>query len=67
MRIVAYLDSSAVSMVASAVVAGFAGVVLVFKMGFRRLGALFSPKRRAALRAEREAGLTAQPPSTSAG
>lgn len=55
MRIVAYLDSSSVSMVVSAVVAGFAGVALVFKMGFRRLGAVFSAKRRAELRADKEA------------
>lgn len=52
---VGYLDSSSVSMVASAIVAGFAGVVLVFKMGFRRIAALFSPKRRAELRAEKAA------------
>lgn len=42
-------------MVASAIVAGFAGVVLVIKLGFRRIGGIFSPKRRTALRAEKAA------------
>lgn len=61
MRIVGYLDSSSVSMVASAIVAGFAGIVLVFKMGFRRVAALFSPRRRAELRAEKAAAAGSTP------
>jgi hypothetical protein len=52
---VAYLDSGSVSMVVSAIVAGFAGLVVVIKMGFRRFLSLFSPKQRAALRAEKAA------------
>jgi len=41
-------------LIASAIVAGLAGVAVVFKVGFRRLGLLFSPRRR---RAAREAAL----------
>lgn len=55
MRHAAYLDSGSVSMVTSAVVAGFAGIVVVFKMGFRRVASPFSRRQRATLRAEREA------------
>jgi hypothetical protein len=35
-------------MIASAIAAGFAGMVVVFKMGFRRFIGLFSRKSRAA-------------------
>lgn len=48
-------------MVASAIVAGFAGIVLVFKMGFRRVAAIFSPRRRAELRAEKAAAAGSTP------
>ncbi len=51
MRTTAYLDSHSVSMVTSAVVAGLAGIVVVAKMGFGRVVGVFSPRRRAALRA----------------
>lgn len=54
MRIVAYLDANSVSLVTSAIVAGFAGIVVLFKMGFRRILAIFSPSQRAALRAEKQ-------------
>jgi hypothetical protein len=50
---VAYLDSGSVSMVVSAIVAGFAGIAVVIKMGFRRVLALFSPSQRARLKAEK--------------
>lgn len=63
MRTIGYLDSSSVSMVASAIVAGFAGVVLVAKMGFRRFVALFSANRRAELRAEKQAAQAGQIPA----
>ena len=53
MRSAAYLAGSSVSLVASAVVGGFAGVVVLAKLGLRRFIALFSPARRAALRAEK--------------
>jgi hypothetical protein len=62
----AYLDSGSVSLVVSAVVAGFAGVLVVIKMGFRHFLSIFSPKQRAALkdekarRAEAKEALSAQ-------
>lgn len=43
-----YLDPGSTSMVASAIAAGFAGIVVVFKSGGRRIFGLFSPKRRKA-------------------
>jgi hypothetical protein len=46
MRILGYLDPGSGSMIASAIAAGFAGVVVVFKVGARRAAALVSPKRR---------------------
>jgi hypothetical protein len=49
----AYLDSGSVSLVVSAVVAGFAGILVVVKMGFRHFTSLFSPKQRAALKEEK--------------
>jgi hypothetical protein len=48
MRTLAYLDAGSGSLIASAIVAGSAGVAVVFKTGFRRLGLLLSPKRRRA-------------------
>ena len=55
MHRLAYLDSGSVSMFVSAIVAGFAGLAVVIKLGFRRFLALFSPRQRAALRAEKAA------------
>jgi hypothetical protein len=49
----AYLDSGSVSLVVSAVVAGFAGILVVIKMGFRHFLSLFSPKKRAQLKEEK--------------
>ena len=46
MRTLAYLDAGSGSLIASVIVAGFAGVAVVFKTGFSKLGMLFSPKRR---------------------
>jgi hypothetical protein len=46
MRIAGYLDPGSGSMIASMVAAGFAGIVVVFKTGGRRMLGLFSPKRR---------------------
>jgi hypothetical protein len=52
MRILAYLDAGSGSVIASAIAAGFAGIAVVVKMGWRRtLGAL-SPKRRRAVATE---------------
>jgi hypothetical protein len=47
-------------MVVSAIVAGFAGIAVVIKLGFRRFLSLFSPKQRAALREEKAAREKAQ-------
>ena len=64
MHRLAYLDSGSVSMFVSAIVAGFAGLAVVIKLGFRRFFAMFSPRQRAALRAEK-AAKEAQKPAAS--
>lgn len=48
MRTVAYLDAGSGSVIASAVAAGFAGVAVVVKMGWRRTFGALSPRRRRA-------------------
>jgi len=48
MHILAYLDPGSGSMIASAIAAGFAGMVVVFRMGARRVAGLFMPSRRRA-------------------
>jgi hypothetical protein len=60
-RILAYLDGGSASMIASAVAAGFAGVAVVIKMGWRRMLTALSPKRRRA--AEAAAAATAPNPT----
>ena len=55
MRSLAYLDAASGSLIVSAIAGGIAGIAVVFKMGFRRFTALFSPKQRAALKAEQAA------------
>lgn len=55
MRSLAYLDAASGSLVVSAIAGGIAGIAVVFKMGFRRFLAIFSPKQRAALKAEQAA------------
>jgi uncharacterized protein (DUF2062 family) len=49
----AYLDPAAGGLIASAVVAGLAGVSVVFRMGWRRFLSFFSKSRREQLRAEK--------------
>jgi hypothetical protein len=46
MRTLGYLDPGSVSMVASAIAAGIAGVFVFFKTSARRTFAAMSPKRR---------------------
>ncbi len=46
----AYLDANSGSLIASAIAAGFAGVAVVFKMGWSRTAGMLSPKRRRAAR-----------------
>lgn len=60
----AYLDANSGSILVSALAGGIAGLVLVAKMGWRHFLALFSPSKRAELRAEREAAATAAAPET---
>lgn len=48
MGVVAYLDAGSGSMIASAIAAGFAGIAVVVKVGFRRTVGALSPKRRRA-------------------
>ncbi len=52
MRVLAYLDAGSGSVVASAIAAGFAGIVVVVKMGWRRTFGALAPKRRRAAAAE---------------
>jgi hypothetical protein len=54
-RILGYLDPGSGSMIASAIAAGFAGVIVVFKMGARRAVGFASPKRRRANAEARDA------------
>jgi hypothetical protein len=44
--VIAYLDANSGSLIASAIAAGFAGIAVVFKMGFSRTLGFFSPKKR---------------------
>jgi hypothetical protein len=44
----AYLDANSGSLIASAIAAGFAGIAVVFKLGWSRTIAFFSPKHRKA-------------------
>jgi hypothetical protein len=43
---IAYLDANSGSLIASALAAGFAGIAVVFKMGWSRTIGFFSPKKR---------------------
>ena len=45
---IAYLDANSGSLIASAIAAGFAGIAVVFKLGWSRTIGFFSPKRRRA-------------------
>jgi hypothetical protein len=54
-RLIGYLDAGSGSMIASAIAAGGAGIAVLFKVGFRRVTGVFSPKRRRAAAAERAA------------
>lgn len=62
MRTVAYLDAGSGSVIASAIVAGGAGIVVLFKTGWGKLGLLFSPRKRREAREAEEARLAAGAP-----
>jgi hypothetical protein len=53
MRILGYIDPGSGSLIVSAIVGGVAGMAVVFKMGWRRFVALFSPSERKRLKAEK--------------
>jgi hypothetical protein len=55
MRILGYIDPGSGSLIVSAIVGGVAGMAVVFKMGWRRFVALFSPSARQRLKEERAA------------
>lgn len=54
MGVIAYLDAQSGSLIASAIAAGFAGVAVVFKLGWSRTTGFLSPKRRRAAAAAAE-------------
>jgi hypothetical protein len=45
---IAYLDANSGSLIASAIAAGFAGIAVVFKLGWSRTIGFLSPKHRRA-------------------
>ena len=55
MRVIGYLDAGSGSMIASAIAAGAAGFIMVFKVGFGKVFGVFSPKRRKAMAAAKAA------------
>ena len=55
MHTIGYLDAGSGSMIASALAAGFGGIVVLFKMNARKVANVVSPKRRKAM-AESAAG-----------
>ena len=67
MRTLAYLDAGSGSLIASAIVAGFAGIAVVFKTGFGKIGMLFSPKRRREAKEAKLAAVRASAPQSGAG
>jgi hypothetical protein len=54
-KVLAYLDAGSGSMIASAVAAGFAGIMVVIKMGFGRVFGALSPKKRREMAAAKAA------------
>jgi hypothetical protein len=54
-RMLAYLDANSGSLIASAIAAGFAGIAVVFKLGWSKTIGLFSPKARRAAKEARAA------------
>ena len=53
----AYLDANSGSMIASAIAGGAAGLVIVFKLGWRRTLGTLSPKHRRAMKQEQAAAV----------
>ena len=61
MRVIGYLDAGSGSMIASAIAAGAAGFIMVFKVGFGKIFGVFSPKRRKAMAAAKAAAVEPAP------
>jgi hypothetical protein len=59
-RNLGYIDAGTGSMIASLAAGGIAGIAVVIKTFGRRILAVFSPAKRAALKAERDAALEAE-------
>jgi hypothetical protein len=57
-RVIGYLDAGSGSMIASAIAAGAAGFIMVFKVGAGRVFGMFSPKRRREMAAAKAAAVT---------
>jgi hypothetical protein len=57
-RVIGYLDAGSGSMIASAIAAGAAGFIMVFRVGFGKIVGVFSPKRRRAMAAAKAAATT---------
>ena len=53
-----YLDAGSGSMIASAIAAGAAGFIMVFKVGVGKVFGVFSPKKRRAMAAAKAAATT---------
>jgi hypothetical protein len=49
--VLAYLDANSGSLIASAIAAGFAGIAVVFKLGWSKTIGFFSPRKRRAAKA----------------
>ena len=58
MRVIGYLDAGSGSMIASAIAAGAAGFIMVFKVGVGKVFGVFSPKKRRAMAAAKAAATT---------
>jgi hypothetical protein len=54
-QILGYIDAGSGSMILAAIAGGVAGIGVVFKTFGRRILGVFSPAKRAALKAEQEA------------
>jgi hypothetical protein len=67
MAVLSYLDAGSGSLIISALVAGFAGVAVFFRMGWRRFTGLFSSRRRAEARAASQPDADTSTASSSVG
>ena len=66
MRFIAYLDANSGSMIMAAVAGGLAGIAVLVKVWWRRFTGLFSPRRRAEVKAPAAADATDAATATNA-